>query len=207
MPHTAPPPPNGLPVLATPLVLRTERLILRPWRAEDRPPFAALNGDPRVMEHFPATLDRTASDALADRLAAEVDAWGWGRWAVEVTGGPGFIGFVGLAPAPAGVPFGPAIEVGWRLSAESWGRGYATEAARAALAVAFDRLGLDRVVSFTVPANARSRAVMARLGLIHDPAGGFDHPALPPGHPLRPHVLHALDRAAYRRSVAQSPPA
>lgn len=170
--------------------LRTERLLLRGWRDEDRGPFAALNADPEVMAHFPATLDRGESDALADRIAARMTASGYGLWAVEVPGVAPFVGWVGLAPIPFEAHFTPALEVGWRLARAHWGAGYATEAARAAVEFAFTDLGVDEVVSITVPANHRSRAVMQRIGLSHDPADDFDHPGFGPGHPLRRHVLY-----------------
>ncbi len=178
--------------------LRTERLLLRPWRDEDRAPFAALNADPEVVRHLPGALDRAASDALLDRLEAQRRELGYGLWAVEVVGGAACIGFVGLQPLPFDQPPAPAVEVGWRLAREHWGRGYATEGARGALAHAFDVLGLDEVVSMTVPANTRSRAVMERLGMHRDPADDFDHPGLPVGHPLRRHVLHRLRRGEHR---------
>jgi RimJ/RimL family protein N-acetyltransferase len=149
----------------------------------------------RWRPDFPSPLDRSASDALAERLDADLAGRGWGLWAVEVPGVAPFVGFVGLSPVPFDAPFTPATEVGWRLARAWWGRGYATEAARAALAVAFDELGLAEVVSFTVPANARSRAVMARLGMSHQPADDFDHPRLAPGHPLRRHVLYRISAA------------
>lgn len=170
--------------------LITPRLILRRWRPDDRAPFAALCADPEVMRHFPAPLSRADSDALADRIDAAITERGFGFWAVEVRSGPSFIGFVGLSQPS----FRPEIEVGWRLVRAAWGQGYATEAARAALAFGFGSLGLDQIISFTVPDNHRSRAVMVRLGMRHDPGDDFDHPALPPGHPLRRHVLYRLHR-------------
>jgi ribosomal-protein-alanine N-acetyltransferase len=185
--------------------LRTQRLLLRQWREEDRAPFADLNADPVVVEHFPAPLDRAASDALLDRARAHLEEHGWGLWAVEVvepgpgagTGpggdaGPrtGFAGFTGLDPVSFRAPFTPAVEVGWRLARWAWGHGYATEAATAALRTAFDDLGLEEVVSFTATVNTRSRAVMERLGLRRDPAEDFDHPRVPVGSPLRRHVLY-----------------
>jgi RimJ/RimL family protein N-acetyltransferase len=170
--------------------LRSERLLLRPWRDADRTPFAALNADPAVMEHFPSTLTRAESDRFADSIAAQLEECGWGTYAVEVIDGPAFIGYVGLA-APEWLG---AVEVRWRLARAHWGHGYATEAARAALDDGFTRLGLDEVVAVTVPANARSRAVMERLGMTHDPADDFSHPLLPDGHPLRSHVKYRLAR-------------
>lgn len=177
-----------------PAVLTTRRLVLRPWAPADRDAFAALNADPEVMRHFPALLSRAESDALADRIARHFAVKGYGPWAVEVRGGPPFIGFTGLGEVPFDAPFTPAVEVGWRLARAHWGHGFASEAAAAALTYGFDVLGLHQIVSFTVPANARSRRVMARIGMRHDEAGAFDHPRLPAGHPLRRHVLYRKRR-------------
>ena len=174
--------------------LTTARLVLRGWRPADRAPFAALNADPVVMEHFPAPLDREASDALAARIAAHFDERGFGMWAVEAHGVAPFLGFVGLSVPRFQAPFTPCVEIGWRLAREFWGRGYALEAARAALAHAWGPAELDEVVSFTVPANRRSVAMMERLGMRRDPSGDFDHPLLPEGHRLRRHVLYRLAR-------------
>lgn len=182
-------------------MLQTDRLLLREWRAEDRDPFAALNADAEVMRHFRSTLTRDESDSLADGAAAHLVEHGWGLWAVEVISTGTFIGFTGLNRPSFDAHFTPAIEVGWRLARAAWGFGYATEAARAAVDVAFDPvggLGLAEVVSFTTVDNARSRAVMRRLGMTHDPADDFDSPSLPPGHPQRPHVLHRLQSPALR---------
>ena len=181
---------------ALPRELRTERLLLRRWRDDDRAPFAALNADPRVVEFLPGPLSRADSDALVARVEAHFAVRGFGLWAVEVPAAIPFAGFVGLAVPAFEAVFTPCVEVGWRLGPACWGRGYATEAARAALEFGFARLGLAEIVSFTVPANARSRRVMERLGMTHDPADDFDHPALPAGHPLRRHVLYRAARVA-----------
>jgi RimJ/RimL family protein N-acetyltransferase len=181
-------------------VLRTERLLLREWRAEDREPFAALNADPRVMEHMPALLPRAQSDALARRSEQHFANHGFGPWAVEIPGVAPFIGFVGLVVPAFDAHFTPCVEIGWRLSAEHWGKGYATEAALASAEHAFADVGLEELVSFTTPQNLRSRAVMARIGMTHDEADDFDHPRLPPGHRLRRHVLYRLPRAVYRNA-------
>ena len=173
---------------------------LRPWRDGDLPAFAALDADPRVMEHFAKTLSRAESDAMVARNRDHFAAHGFGHWAVEVPGRAAFIGFVGLAVPRFEAHFTPCVEVGWRLAAEHWGRGYATEAASVVLAHAFGPLGLDEVVSFTAPANRRSRRVMERLGMTRLPADDFEHPGLPEGHPLRPHVLYRLSRAAWLAS-------
>lgn len=172
----------------------TERLTLRRWRDEDRAPFAALNADPEVMRNLPAPLSRTESDAFVDRIEANFIERGYGLWVVEPGGTSGCVGYVGLWPAPATLPVAPAVEVGWRLAASSWGQGYAPEAARAALADGFDRLRLDAVVSFTWEGNMASRRVMEKLGMTHDPADDFDHTNLPVGHRLRPHVLYRLQK-------------
>lgn len=175
-------------------VLTTERLVLRRWRPSDRDPWAALNADPVVMELMPALLSRAEADAFADRIEAGLDERGWGLWAVEVPGHADFIGFVGLNVPSFEAHFTPCVEVGWRLARSAWGHGYASEAARAVLAFAFDSLGLDEVVSFTSVGNQRSRAVMERLGLTHDPADDFDHPRLAEGDRLRRHVLYRIGR-------------
>jgi RimJ/RimL family protein N-acetyltransferase len=171
---------------------RTERLLLRQWREEDREPFAKLNADPETMRYFVSTMTREESDATVDWATALIDERGWGLWAVEVVGGAPFIGFVGL-----NVPrFRPEwVEVGWRLRREHWGNGYATEAAREALRFGFEELGLDEIVSFTSVPNTPSRRVMERIGMTHDPTRDFDPPGVPEGHPLRRHVLYAISRS------------
>ena len=170
-----------------------DRLLLRRWRDADRAPFAAMNADPRVMEFFPERLDRAASDALADHIEAHFVEHGFGPWAVEVPGVAPFVGFAGLFIPRFAAPFTPCVEIGWRLAFDHWRQGYATEAARLALAHGFGPLALPAVVSFTAVANRRSRAVMERLGMTRDPAEDFDMPTLPAGHPLRRHVLYRLD--------------
>jgi len=167
--------------------LRTERLVLRQWRDEDRAPFAALNADPIVMEHFPSTMTREASDAFVDFNMAAIADRGWGLWAVEAEGE--FVGFVGLNEPR----FRPGVEIGWRLARRAWGHGYATEAARAVLAFAFGELGLAEVISFTSTTNARSQRVMERIGMTRDPAEDFDHPNVTDER-LRRHVLYRVAR-------------
>jgi len=179
-----------------PSELHTARLHLRRWRASDRAPLAAMNADPRVMAHFPGLLSRVESDAVADRIEAHFEQHGFGAWAVEIDGVTPFAGFVGLTIPRFEAHFTPCVEIGWRLAAEYWGQGIATEGARAALQFGFDRLRLDEIVSFTVPDNLRSRRVMEKLGMTHDSRDDFDHPLLPPGHRLRRHVLYRLRRTA-----------
>ena len=173
--------------------LRGERVLLRGWRADDLEPFAALNRDPRVMEHYPALLTRAESDAfVVERAVPAFAERGYGPWAVEVPGVAPFIGYVGLKEPTFEARFTPCVEIGWRLAFAAWGHGYATEAARLAIAYGFGEGGLAEIVSFTVPANRRSIAVMERLGMRAD--GAFEHPRLAPGHPLRTHVLYRLTR-------------
>lgn len=147
------------------------------------------------MKYLPKTLDRDESDALTARIGGRLAARGFGLWAVEVPAVADFIGFVGLSDTTFPSRFTPCVEIGWRLAFEHWGKGYATEAARAALTRAFGPLGLNEVVSFTVPGNNRSRRVMERLRMRRNPEDDFDHPNLPAGHPLRPHVLYRLSQA------------
>ena len=174
--------------------LTTERLLLRTWKPQDLEPFASLNSDPRVTKYLAKNMTREESDAMAGRITGHFTQHGFGLWAVEVIGQQPFIGFVGLANATFPAHFTPCVEIGWRLACEHWGRGYATEAARAALHFAFDQLQLDEVVSFTTVSNARSRRVMEKLGMSRNPADDFEHPNLHPDHPLRPHVLYRISR-------------
>ena len=162
----------------------------------DRRPFADMNANPDVMEYFPAVLSREESDRLADRIEEHFVTHGFGPWALEIPGVASFAGFVGLSVPPFEAPFTPCVEIGWRLARAYWGHGYVTEAARAALNFGFDELSLQEIVSFTVPANTRSRRVMERLGMVRDPLEDFAHPLVPEGHPLRPHVLYRKAKKA-----------
>jgi ribosomal-protein-alanine N-acetyltransferase len=177
-------------------VIETPRLILRGWRDEDYEPFAALNADPEVMRHFPATHTREESDALADRNRLHIDDHGWGLWAVEHKGSGDFLGFVGLARPVQPNPLADEVEIGWRLAQHGWGHGFASEAARASLDYGFNELGLARIVSFTATENERSQAVMRRVGMTRAPELDFDHPRLPKGHRLERHVVYLATRLA-----------
>ena len=181
-----------------PLEFNTARLRLRRWRAGDVEPFAALNADPRVMEFFPAVLTREESAAAVRRLQAQLVERGWGLWAAERLDSGQFIGVVGLQVPAVALPFCPCVEVGWRLGFAHWGQGFATEAARGALRVGFECLGLPEIVSFTALANRRSRAVMERLGMRNADAN-FEHPNLPVGHRLREHCLYRLSQVQWRK--------
>lgn len=177
--------------------IRTNRLLLRRWQASDLDPFAAMNADPVVMEHFfHGVRTRQETADFIGRIEQEFERRGFGLWAVDVSGIAPCIGFVGLHEALFDAPFTPAVEVGWRLARAHWGRGYATEAAKAALAFGFEDAGLAEIVSFTNAGNHRSQRVMERIGMTRDPAGDFDHPAVPLGHPIRPHVLYRIRHEA-----------
>lgn len=180
----------------------TERLRLVVWAERHIAPFAALNADPEVMRYFPATLSEAETRAGVELWRAQFADAGWSNWAVELKASGEFIGFIGLSVPRRPLPCSPCVEVGWRLARRYWGRGYASEGARACLKVGFERLGLAEVVSFTAPANTRSRAVMARIGM-RDTGQDFDHPAVPPGSPLRRHCLYALTREAWAAATAR----
>lgn len=185
-------------------MLTTDRLLMRRWTEADAAPFAAMNADAEVTRYLAAPLDRESSDTLIRRIETEFDRCGYGLWALEVRATGEFIGFTGLIEQTFPAHFTPAVEIGWRLRRSAWGHGYATEAAREALAYAFGPAALAEVVSITTRTNAPSRAVMRRLGMTCSPADDFEHPKVPPGHPLRPHVLHRLTRQQW---LAQRPPA
>jgi ribosomal-protein-alanine N-acetyltransferase len=178
------------------LELRTDRLLLRRWRPADLAPYAAINREPEVTEFLAGPLSRAESDAMVERIERGFDEEGFGLWAVERLDTGEMVGFTGLSRPSFEAPFLPAVEIGWRLARPAWGHGFATEAARSAVADGFTRAGLSEIVSFTAVGNLRSRAVMERLDMTHDPAEDFDHPNLPDGHPLRRHVLYRLDAPA-----------
>ena len=176
--------------------LRTERLLLRRWTERDRHAFHALNSDPEVMATIGPVMSRAESDAFMNRIESRFGEHGFGLWCVDLVDGGGGepIGFTGLA-----VPwFRDGVEVGWRLRSEHWGHGYAPEAAHACLEFGFGTLGLDEVISFTARTNTKSRRVMQKLGMTHDESGDFDHPSVPEGSPLRPHVLYRLTRDTFQ---------
>jgi RimJ/RimL family protein N-acetyltransferase len=175
-------------------MIETARLRLRDWRDEDSEPFHRITSDPRVMEFFPAPLSREESEGLIVRVRAHQAQHGFTFFAAELRATAEFIGFIGMVYTPFEAHFTPCVEIGWRLGAEFWGQGLATEGAQAALQFGFDDLKLPEIVALTVPANRRSRRVMEKLGMTYNPADDFDHPRLPQGHPLRPHVLYRARR-------------
>ena len=185
----------------TPPVLETERLVLRRWQERDKQPFAALNADPEVMRHFPGTLDRAGSDALVARIDGRWAEAGFAFAVAERKADGAFVGMVGLARLrmPEVPRLDGAVEVGWRLARAHWGRGYASEAGQAWVEWGFGTLGLDEIVAIIVPGNRRSQAVARRLGMAEERGGRFEHPALPPGSPLRPHLIYRAGRDQWRR--------
>ncbi len=172
--------------------IETARLVLRPWRDSDVEHWVAMNADPRVTEFLARAYTRAMSEAGAVAMREALERKGYGWWVVDVRGGPEFAGVVALQEVPFEAPFTPANEIGWRFAPDSWGRGYATEGARAALAFAFDSLGWEEVVAFTAASNVRSQRVMDRLGMSRNPADDFDHPRLDRDHPLLRHYLYRI---------------
>lgn len=166
------------------------RVKLRAWLATDCEPFASMNADPQVMQFFPQLFTPDQSCAAFERLQEGIEERGWGLWAVEINGQ--FAGFTGLAEPTFQAHFTPCVEIGWRFNRQFWGQGYALESARLALRFAFENLGLQEVVSFTARVNKRSERLMQRLGMTPSPKDDFEHPKIPPGHPLRDHVFYRI---------------
>lgn len=175
-------------------MIKTERLILRPWQGEDLEPFIQLNQDPRVMEFFPKLRSSSESEMDVERISSHIEQYGWGLWAVSLIENSEFIGFIGLANVLFDAHFTPAVEIGWRLGFNHWRKGYATEGALASLKYAFEVLKLDEVVSFTTVRNIRSRAVMEKIGMKYDQKGDFNHPKVEYGHSLRKCVLYRIKK-------------
>lgn len=189
------------------MTINTKRLILRPWTEEDLEPFAQLNADARVREYFPGLLSRQESDASVKLASEHIQRCGWGFWAASLVETGEFIGFIGLEDVYFSAPFNklaPAVEIGWRLAFNHWGKGYATEGALAALKYGYETLGLQEIVSFTAVANQRSRHVMEKIGMHHRSEDDFDHPKLAEGHPLRRHVLYRLEKTRWQQQTSQT---
>jgi 3-dehydroquinate dehydratase/shikimate dehydrogenase len=172
--------------------LKTERLILRPWKDKDLIPLTQLNLDPRVMEYFPRPFTPTESKEILDRFNSRIQNDGFSFAAAELQSTGEFIGFIGLNRPAFSAPFMPCVEIGWRIAFEHWGKGYATEGALAALEYGFNDLGLKEIVSFTAKINERSRRVMEKIGMKQDVDGSFEHPNVEDGDPLKTHVLYRL---------------
>lgn len=173
-------------------IIQTSRLILRQWSDADLEPLAKLNADPRVMEYFPSILTREESNALLRSAYTHIEKYGWGKWAVVLLETGEFIGRIGLEEIDFQASFAPNIELGYRLAFEHWGKGYASEVAKAALEYGFTHLNLQEIVAFTPVQNMRSQLVMKRIDMHNDPSHNFDHPRLAEGHPLKKHVLYRL---------------
>jgi len=189
------------------MTINTKRLILRPWTEEDLEPFAKLNADARVREYFPGLLSRQESDASVKLASEHIQRCGWGFWAASLVETGEFIGFIGLEDVYFSAPFNKsasAVEIGWRLAFNHWGKGYATEGALAALKYGYETLGLEEIVSFTAVANQRSRHVMEKIGMHHRPEDDFDHPKLAEEHPLRKHVLYRLEKSEWQQQVSKT---
>lgn len=174
--------------------IETERLTLRQWMEEDKAPFAALNACPETMQYFPNTFSEEESNAFVEKTMKVLDDKGYGLFAVENFETEEFLGFVGLNEPTFDAPFTPCIEIGWRLHKDHWGKGYATEAAKAVLALAFERLNLTEIVSFTSPLNTPSVKVMEKIGMTRDESGDFDHPNIEDGSPLKKHILYRIKK-------------
>lgn len=177
-------------------ILQTRRLVLRQWQAKDRPLFADMTADVEVMKYFPSTLTPAQSDASIDRFMHSIDTNGWGFWAAELHETQQFIGFIGINDNPTGLPFSPCVDIGWRLSKDFWGQGFASEGAKAALQFAFEIAKLPEIVSMTPKQNKASERVMQKLGLLKQ-AQNFMHPRLQSGHELEEHVLYSMSRGEY----------
>ncbi|TVT83747.1 GNAT family N-acetyltransferase [Pseudomonas sp. H3(2019)] len=183
------------------LQLESARLLMRQWRDEDLPAFAAMCADPQVMRYFPAPLSRLESAALIGRIRGHFAEHGYGFWALERKDTGAFIGFTGLAVVGFEASFTPATEIGWRLAREHWGLGYASEAAWTALRCGFDRLALDEIVAFTTEANLPSQKVMQAIGMHYDPSADFEHPRVGREDPLRHHVLYRITREQWLETL------
>lgn len=177
------------------MAIKTNRLVLRSWKDSDLAPFCRMCADQDVMRFFPSVLTRQESIEMAQKIRSLINERGWGFWAVEVPGCSEFIGFVGLHMPKATLPFSPCVEVGWRLSKEFWGQGYATEAAKASIEYGFTELKLDEIVAFTAAINSPSIKVMERIGMANTGLD-FEHPDVPASSALRHHVLYKISRSA-----------
>lgn len=185
-------------------MLTTERLILRHWKEADLEPFAALNADPVVMEHFPKLSTLQETKEMIERIEAAFAKNTFGLWAVELKSTNEFIGFVGLARPNFDAHFTPCVEIGWRLAKEFWGKGYAPEAARESLKYGFEQSGLEEIIAITSTTNVNSMTVMKKIGMKTNPDENFPHPKLEDGHPLQMHVLYRLSKDQWLKSQAQN---
>ena len=177
--------------------IKTSRLNLRLWKKDDFELFAKLNQDPRVTEFFAKMPTPEESYAFAKSKQDHLVKYGWGLWAASLTANGEFIGFIGLNEDKE-LFKEPVVEIGWRLAFDYWGMGYATEGARAVLDYGFKDLGLSKIFSWTTETNMRSRSVMEKIGLKHDPKNDFDHPKLSKDHLLKRHVLYSITKELWK---------
>jgi RimJ/RimL family protein N-acetyltransferase len=182
------------------LMLKTSRLILRRWKDSDLQPFAAMNADPIVMEHFPKTSTLEETKSMIERIETRFSENGFGLWAAEIISTQEFIGFVGLQRPTFEAPFMPCVEIGWRLAKQFWGQGYAPEAASGVLQDGFERILLDEIVSMTTTTNLNSMRVMQKIGMKTNPKENFQHPLVEDGHRLQEHVLYRISKEQWSRS-------
>lgn len=180
------------------VILETKRLILRHWKVEDKAVFAEMNSDPEVMRYFPNVMNERESNDMADRISELIDKQGYGLYAVEEKDGGSFIGFIGFAHPSFEASFTPCVEIGWRLHNKAWGRGYATEGAKACLAYGFRTLGFNTITSFTSEINRPSINVMKKIGLKYDL--NFSHPKIDRDHELCEHVMYQLTKEAWENN-------
>ena len=179
----------------------TPRLVMRRFMPADLDPFAAMNADPLVMEHFPSIQTREETQSFIDRIESHFDSHGFSLWALELKSTGELIGFTGLITQTFEAHFTPAVEIGWRLARHTWRQGFASEAAREALRIGFVDYGLAEIVSMTTTTNLPSQAVMRSIGMSRDPSDDFDHPRVPEGSPLRRHVLYRLSPPEWERTI------
>lgn len=175
-------------------VIETDRLILRGWCDADVDPFHAMCNDPEVMRYLGPPLSRADAQAAGKRQNAFIASHGYCFWAVERKADGQFLGFCGLKPGPEGTPIHDQVEIGWRLRRDAWGAGYAREAAQASIDWGWANTGAPDIAAMTNIGNVRSWGLMERLGMTRDHAADFDHPAVPVGDPLRPHILYRIAR-------------
>lgn len=185
-------------------IIETKRLILRTWEKEDNEPYYQINQDKKVTEFLLGALSMEQVNEFITAKNQQYNTRGYTCWAAILKETNQLIGFIGLNYTDWESHFTPAVEVGWRLGSQYWGKGFATEGALASLDFGFKQCNLDEIVSFTVPANLRSIRVMEKIGLQRDLAGDFLHPKLPEGHPLLQHILYRLRKTAYLQQMQEA---
>ena len=176
-------------------MIKTERLVLRKWMQADSIPFAEMNKDKEVMQYFPSVLSDEETAAMINRIGLHFEKYGFGLYALEKISTKEFIGYTGFMIPSFESFFTPCVEIGWRLRKEDWGKGYATEAAKACLHYGFETLGFEEIYSFTSKINLRSEKVMQAIGMIKE--GEFDHPNISLNHSLCRHLLYKIEKQKF----------